>query len=83
MPADFRDVASVEVNLPSGTALLAITPVLMVILGLVVFSLVDLVRAPSVRYLPKVAWGVIIVLVSTPLGAIAYRMGLAPCEPVD
>src|SRR6476646_12123132 len=72
MPADFRDVASVEVNLPSGTAMLAITPVLMVILGLVVFSLVDLVRAPSVRYLPKVVWGVIIVLVSTPLGAIAY-----------
>jgi len=72
MPADFGDVAGVEVNLPSGTALLAITPVLMVILGLVVFSLVDLVRAPSVRYLPKVAWGVIIVLVSTPLGAIAY-----------
>lgn len=72
MPAHFGDVASVEITLPSNSTLLAITPVLLAILGLVVFSLVDLVRAPSVRYLPKLAWGVIIVLVSTPLGAIAY-----------
>ncbi len=72
-------------NLPSGSTLLAITPILVVILGIVVFSLVDLVRARSVRYLPKVVWGVIIVLVSTPLGAIAYlvfgrprRSGVSP-----
>ena len=72
MPAHFGDVASVEITLPSNSTLLAITPILVAILGIVVFSLVDLVRAPSVRYLPEVAWGVIIVLVSTPLGAIAY-----------
>ena len=36
-----------------------------------VFCLMDLVRAPSVRYLPKPVWALIIVLVSFPLGAIA------------
>jgi ABC-2 type transport system ATP-binding protein len=72
MPTHSDDLAGVQVNLPSGSTLLAITPILVVILGTVVFSLVDLVRARSVRYLPKVVWGVIIVLVSTPLGAIAY-----------
>jgi ABC-2 type transport system ATP-binding protein len=72
MPTRSYDVAGVQVNLPSGSTLLAITPILVVILGIVVFSLVDLVRARSVRYLPKLVWGVIIILVSTPLGAIAY-----------
>src|SRR6476646_2602204 len=85
MPTHSENAAEVQVNLPSGSNLLAITPILGGIVGIVVFSLVDLVRARSVRYLPKVIWGVIIVLVSTPLGAIAYlvfgrprRSGVTP-----
>ncbi len=65
-------MAQVEVNLPSGPVLLAIAPLVLLILGLVAFSLVDLARAQSVRYLPKAAWALIIVLVGTGLGAIAY-----------
>ena len=62
----------IEVNLPSGATLLALTPVLLIVLGLVVFSLVDVVRSPSVKYLPKAVWALIIVLGSAPLGAIVY-----------
>ena len=40
--------------------------------GLDVYCIVDLVRATSVRYLPKVVWAVIIVLVSFPAGALLY-----------
>lgn len=57
---------------PSGRALLALLPLLLLVLGLMAYCLVDLVRAPSVRYLPKPVWALIIVLVSFPLGAIAY-----------
>lgn len=64
----------VEVNLPSGPALLVLAPILLLVLGLVIYSLVDLVRAPQVRYLPKLAWGLIIVIGSAPLGAIAYLL---------
>ncbi len=78
MPTHSDDVAGVQVNLPSGSTLLAITPILVVILGIVVFSLVDLVRARSVRYLPKAVWGVIIVLVSTaPIGTHPLVMPFA------
>ena len=63
-----------EVNLPSGPALLVLGPVLLAVLGLVIYSLVDLVRAPQVKYLPKLAWGLIIVIGSAPLGAIAYLL---------
>ena len=46
---------------------------LLFLLGaLIVYCLVDLIRAPSVRYLPKPVWALIIVLVSAPLGALAY-----------
>ncbi len=64
--------AQIEVSLPSGPVVLALTPVVLVIFGVVVFSLVDLARAPSVKYLPKVVWGLIIVLGCEPLGAIVY-----------
>jgi hypothetical protein len=56
----------------SGRTLLALLPVFLLALGLVVYALVDLVRAPSVRHLPKPLWAVVIVLVSTPFGALAY-----------
>jgi hypothetical protein len=56
----------------SGRTLLALLPVFTLALGLVVYALVDLVRAPSVRYLPKPLWAVVIALVSAPFGALAY-----------
>src|SRR5664279_1864431 len=62
----------VTVSWPSGSTVLALIPVILVVLGLVVFALVDLIRAESVRYLPKVAWAVIIVLFTVPLGALGY-----------
>ena len=60
------------INLPSGQVLLALVPVLALVLGVVVFALVDLVRRPVVAYLPKPVWALIIALVALPLGAIAY-----------
>jgi ABC-2 type transport system ATP-binding protein len=49
----------------------ALIPALVVILGLDLYCLVNLVRARSVRNLPKPAWAVIILL-SAPWGALAY-----------
>src|SRR5690242_14110512 len=59
-------------NMPSGKALLALMPLLVMVAGLIVYCLVDLVRARSVRYLPKPVWALIIVLGSAPFGALAY-----------
>ena len=64
--------ACAAVNPPSGQTLLALIPVVLLALGLMTYCLVDLSRAPSVRYLPKAVWALIIVLVSFPLGAILY-----------
>jgi hypothetical protein len=56
----------------------ALAPLLLLALALVVYALVDLVRAPAVRYLPKWAWALICVA-SLPLGPLAYLMlGRAP-----
>ncbi len=60
------------INLPSGQVLLALVPVLALVLGVVVFALVDLIRRPAVAYLPKPVWAVIIAIVALPFGAIAY-----------
>jgi membrane-associated protease RseP (regulator of RpoE activity) len=56
----------------SGKTLLALIPLFVLLGGLIVYCLVDLIRAPSVRYLPKLVWALIIVVVSAPLGALAY-----------
>jgi Phospholipase_D-nuclease N-terminal len=56
----------------SGRTLLALLPVLVLLLGLIVYALADLLRAPSVRFLPKPLWAVVILLVSAPFGALAY-----------
>jgi len=53
-------------------ALPAVIPILVLLLGLDVFCLVNLVRARSVRNAPKLAWAIVIVFVSAPLGAILY-----------
>src|SRR5690349_6973298 len=58
-------------QLPSGSVLAALAPILALVLGLVVYSLVDLGRRPSAPYLPKLAWVPIILLVM-PWGAVVY-----------
>lgn len=50
----------------------ALVPVAVLILGLDGYCLVNLVRAPSVRNLPKPLWAIVILFVSAPLGAILY-----------
>ena len=50
----------------------ALVPVLVLVLGLDVFCLVNLVRAKSVRNAPKLAWAIVILAVSAPLGALLY-----------
>jgi ABC-2 type transport system ATP-binding protein len=72
VPAAGLDVSILNVDMPSGKALLALAPLLALVVGLIAYCLVDLIRAPSVRYLPKPVWALIIVLCSVPVGAIAY-----------
>jgi ABC-2 type transport system ATP-binding protein len=60
------------VQVPSGRVLLALVPLAVLLAGFIVFCLIDLARARAVRYLPKAAWALVIVLVSWPLGALAY-----------
>ncbi len=50
----------------------ALVPVAVLVLGLDGYCLVNLVRAPSVRHLPKPIWAAVILFVSAPLGAILY-----------
>jgi len=64
--------ARVDLNIPSGRTVLALLPLIALVVGLIVYCLVDLARARSVRYLPKAVWALIIVLGSAPFGAIAY-----------
>jgi ABC-2 type transport system ATP-binding protein len=52
--------------------LAALIPLLALILALDVFCLVDVARAKSVRNLPKLAWVLIILLISAPAGALLY-----------
>lgn len=46
-------------------------PLVALQLGLTVWALVDLIRRPSVRQLPKIAWAIIIIFVNF-FGAIGY-----------
>lgn len=56
----------------------ALAPLIVLAVALAIYALVDLVRAPAVRYLPKWAWALICVL-SLPLGPLAYlTLGRAP-----
>jgi hypothetical protein len=51
--------------------LAALAPVLVVAGAFVLYCLMDLVRAPEVRYLPKWCWA-LVCLVSVPVGGIVY-----------
>jgi hypothetical protein len=55
-----------------GRLLLGLAPLLIMALALDVYCLTDLVRAQSVRYLPKVVWALVILVVSCPFGAVLY-----------
>ena len=50
----------------------ALIPVLAIIVGLDAFCLIDIARAKSVRIAPKLAWVIVILVVSAPLGALLY-----------
>lgn len=73
-------------HLPPGL-IPALIPVLVLIVGLDAFCLINLVRAKSVRNAPKLAWAVVILVVSAPLGALLYlffgmeRRGMAAAAP--
>jgi hypothetical protein len=57
----------------SGVPVAALAPLVVVAVAFVVFCLVDLARAPAVRYLPKWAWA-LICFASVPIGGIVYLM---------
>ena len=63
-----------SLEMPEGKTLLALTPLLILAAGLILYSLVDLVRAPRVLYLPKLVWALIIILGSVPFGPLAYLL---------
>jgi len=52
--------------------LYALLPIVALALAFDVYCVQDVVRAKSVRHLPKVAWVLIIVLISAPWGGLAY-----------
>jgi Phospholipase_D-nuclease N-terminal len=86
--ASIAPAAALGLNVPSWKVLLALMPLFALLAGLIVYCLVDLIRARSVRYLPKPVWALIIVFVSAPFGALAYlvfgrdRHGHHLAEPV-
>jgi hypothetical protein len=51
----------------------AVLPLLLVAAGFVIYCVVDIARAPSVKHLPKWAW-VLICLLFVPLGGIVYLL---------
>lgn len=55
------------------TLLLALAPLAVLALGFVIWVVVDIARAESVRYLPKWAW-IVLSCVSIPLGGIVYLL---------
>ncbi len=56
----------------SASTALALLPLVLLLGAVVVYCLVDLVRSPTARYLPKPVWAVVIVFGSVPIGAILY-----------
>jgi hypothetical protein len=52
--------------------LYALLPIAVLALLFDVYCLIDLVRAQSVRHLPKAVWAVLIVVISAPWGGLIY-----------
>jgi hypothetical protein len=55
-----------------GQLFFAVLPVIVLAIAFDAYCLVDLIRSESARYLPKLVWGLIIVLVSAPWGGLIY-----------
>jgi uncharacterized membrane protein HdeD (DUF308 family) len=51
----------------------ALAPLVLVAVVFVVWVVVDIVRSPSVRYLPKWAW-IVLSMISIPVGGIVYLL---------
>ena len=66
--------ASVTIHVTSWRVLFALAPVIVLAGLLIAYCLVDLARTPTVRYLPKPVWALVILLVSVPFGALAYLL---------
>ena len=63
-------LATASVGAPNPLAVLL--PVILLVLLVDIYCLRDLARAPSVRYLPKFGWALVILFVSAPFGAMIY-----------
>lgn len=53
------------------TLLLALIPVATLVLGLIIWSLIDMARRPHTAHLPKAVWALLAILV-VPFGAVIY-----------
>lgn len=53
--------------------LAALIPIVVLAVGFAAYCIVDVVRAPAVKHLPKWGW-IVACLVSIPLGGIVYLM---------
>ncbi len=51
----------------------ALAPLVLLALGFVIWVVVDIARADSVKHLPKWAW-IVLSMVSIPLGGIVYLL---------
>jgi uncharacterized membrane protein HdeD (DUF308 family) len=51
----------------------ALAPVLLLAVGFVLWVVIDIVRSPSVRHLPKWAW-IVISCISIPVGGLVYLL---------
>jgi ABC-type tungstate transport system substrate-binding protein len=60
----------------------AIAPIVVIAVAFVVYCVVDIVRQPETRYLPKAVWA-LISIVSIPLGGILYLLLGRSFRPVD
>ena len=58
----------------TGVAWAAVAPLIVLALAWVAFCLVMVTRAPAVRWLPRWAWALVVVL-SVPLGGIVFLLG--------
>jgi hypothetical protein len=52
--------------------LAALLPVVLLLAAFDVYCLVDLIRARSVRYLPRILWAVVILVITAPVGGVLY-----------
>lgn len=50
----------------------ALLPIAILAIGFDICCLIDLIRAKSVRNLPKAVWAIIIVVISAPWGGLIY-----------